>query len=71
MKIAVIGAGNVGRALGSAWARAGHAIVFGVRDVNREDLKALCRDIGATAAPSAEAARQGDVVLLALPWSSA
>ena len=71
MKIAVIGAGNVGRALGTAWAKAGHAIVFGVRDVNKPELKSLCAQIGATAAPSAEAARQGDVVVLALPWNTA
>jgi 8-hydroxy-5-deazaflavin:NADPH oxidoreductase len=71
MKIAVIGAGNVGAALGTAWAKAGHAIIFGVRDVNKPELKSLCAQIGATAAPSAEAARQGDVVVLALPWTTA
>jgi 8-hydroxy-5-deazaflavin:NADPH oxidoreductase len=71
MKIAVIGAGNVGSALGTAWAKAGHAIIFGVRDVNKPALKSLCAQIGATAAASAEAARQGDVVVLALPWNTA
>ena len=71
MKIAVIGAGNVGSALGRAWAKAGHAIVFGARDVNKPELKRLCAEIGATAAPSAAAARQGDVVVLALPWQGA
>jgi 8-hydroxy-5-deazaflavin:NADPH oxidoreductase len=71
MKIAVIGAGNVGSALGAAWAKAGHAIIFGVRDVNKPALKSLCAQIGATAASSAEAARQGDVVVLALPWNTA
>jgi 8-hydroxy-5-deazaflavin:NADPH oxidoreductase len=71
MKIAVIGAGNVGRALGTGWAKAGNAIVFGVRDVNKPELKSLCAQIGAAAAPSAEAARQGDVVVLALPWNTA
>jgi 8-hydroxy-5-deazaflavin:NADPH oxidoreductase len=70
MKIAVIGAGKVGSALGSGWAKKGHTIVFGVRDVNK-DLKALCARIGATAAPSADAARQADVVVLALPWTTA
>ena len=71
MKIAVIGAGNVGSALGTGWAKAGHTIVFGVRDVNKAPLKALCERIGATAAAPAEAARQGDVVVLALPWNVA
>ena len=32
MKIAVIGAGQVGVALAQGWAQAGHTIVFGVRD---------------------------------------
>jgi 8-hydroxy-5-deazaflavin:NADPH oxidoreductase len=71
MKIAVIGAGNVGRALGTGWAKAGHAIIFGVRDVNKPEVRSLCAQIGAIAAPSAEAARQSDVVVLALPWDTA
>jgi predicted dinucleotide-binding enzyme len=71
MKIAVIGAGKVGSALGGGWAKAGHTIIFGVRDVNKPDLKALCARIGATAELSADAARQGDLVVLALPWSVA
>ena len=71
MKIAVIGAGKVGSALSSGWAKAGHTIIFGVRDVNKADCKALCARAGATALPSADAARQGDVVVLALPWTVA
>jgi predicted dinucleotide-binding enzyme len=31
-KIAIIGAGNVGSALGKGWLNAGHEVVFGVRD---------------------------------------
>jgi predicted dinucleotide-binding enzyme len=31
MKIAVIGAGNVGATLGKRWAKLGHEVVFGVR----------------------------------------
>ena len=71
MKISVIGAGNVGSALGTGWAKAGHSIIFGVRDTNKPDLKALCAQIGATAASPGDAAREGDVVVLALPWSIA
>ena len=71
MKIAVIGAGNVGRALGTGWAKAGHSIVFGVRDANKSEVKALCAHIGATAASPADAASEGDVVVLALPWNVA
>ena len=32
MKIAILGAGNIGGTLGAKWAAAGHAVVFGVRD---------------------------------------
>ena len=71
MKIAVIGAGKVGIALGSGWAKAGHTIIFGVRDVNKADLRALCARTSATALSSADAAQQGDVVVLALPWTVA
>jgi predicted dinucleotide-binding enzyme len=71
MKIAVIGAGNVGRALGTGWAKAGHSVIFGVRDMNKPDLKAFCAQIGATAESPGDAAREGDVVVLALPWNVA
>jgi predicted dinucleotide-binding enzyme len=71
MKIAVIGAGNVGRALGTGWTKAGHSIIFGVRDINKPDLKALCARIGATAESPGDAVREGDVVVLALPWNVA
>lgn len=71
MKISVIGAGNVGRALGTGWAKAGHSIIFGVRDPNKPDVKALCAQTGATAASPKDAAREGNVVVLALPWSVA
>ncbi|MCG9876018.1 MAG: NAD(P)-binding domain-containing protein [Leptospiraceae bacterium] len=32
MNIAIIGTGNVGSALASAWSRVGHTIFLGVRD---------------------------------------
>ena len=32
MRIAIIGAGNVGGGLGAAFSQAGHEVVFGVRD---------------------------------------
>ncbi len=48
MKIAIIGAGNVGGTLGAAWAQnAGHEILFGVRNPKRRE------NAGAAAARSA------------------
>ncbi len=32
MRIAIVGAGNVGPALGKGWTNSGHDDVFGVRD---------------------------------------
>ena len=72
MKIAVLGTGNVGSTLGKAWACAGHHVVFGSREPGADKVRLLVADCGAlaTAASQAEAAQQGDIVLLAAPWSS-
>ena len=56
MRIAVIGAGNVGGGLGSALAAAGHSVVFGVRDpASPKTTAALSAISGATATTPAEA----------------
>jgi len=64
MRIAIIGAGNVGRALGQGWAKCGHEVRYGVR--NPADAK--YRDISA-AKPDAAAAN-ADAIVLATPWPS-
>ncbi|HTX24182.1 MAG TPA: NADPH-dependent F420 reductase [Steroidobacteraceae bacterium] len=70
MKIALIGAGNVGGALGKLWAGQGHDIVFGVPDPKSPKYAALLESIGdrarATSVP--EAAASGEVVVFATPW---
>ena len=73
MKIAIIGAGNVGGTLGTAWAGKGHHAVFAVRNVNDEKVKKLISDAKgkATAATIPDAVAQCDVVLLATPWQGA
>lgn len=73
MKIAVIGAGNVGGTLGTAWATKGHQVIFAVRNVNDEKVKKLISDSKgkATAASIPDAVAQSDVVLLATPWQGA
>jgi 8-hydroxy-5-deazaflavin:NADPH oxidoreductase len=70
MNIAIIGAGNVGGALGTNWARKGHDIAFGVRDPKAEKTQALLRAIGgvAKAVTPAEAAASTDVIVLSTPW---
>ena len=70
MRVGVIGAGNIGGTLGRAWARAGHDVVFGVRDPEGPKTTALLDGApGARTAGVAEAARDADVVLIAVPGS--
>ncbi len=71
MKIAIIGAGNVGKALGRGWSRSGHQLLFGVRDVSKPDVVEICAKLNATASPPAEAAAAAEVVVLSLPWRNA
>lgn len=62
-RIAVIGAGNVGTALGSRLAEVGHEVVFGVRDPSGRDLPGEATGIS-------ESLERADVVLLAVPWAA-
>src|SRR5688572_3369438 len=68
MKIAVIGTGNVGSALGGAFARAGHDVTFPARDAAKSaDVAATA---GATAAGVVDAVEGSDVVVLAIPYGA-
>jgi len=70
MNIAIIGAGNVGRALATSFTRAGHAVRITSRDP--EDAGAVAAATGArTAESNAAAASTADVVVLAIPFDSA
>ena len=73
MKIAIIGAGNVGGTLGARWAKNGHPVTFGVRNLGDAKLKKLLHDAGsnARAATIGEAVKDASVVLLATPWEGA
>jgi predicted dinucleotide-binding enzyme len=68
--IAIVGSGHIGMGLGRAWARAGHAVVFGARDPQDAELVAACREIGARATGVADAAQDADVVVLAVPYAA-
>ena len=73
MKIAVIGAGNVGGTLGKRWAKGGHEVAFGVRDPADAKVAAVLKESGpsARAATVPEAVRQAAVVVLTVPWDNA
>ena len=67
MRIAIIGAGNVGGGLGKAFADVGHDVVFGVRDPDSTKTQAALAEIGeAEARQPADAVDGADVVVFAL-----
>jgi NADPH-dependent F420 reductase len=68
MKIAVIGTGNVGSALGGAFARAGHEVTFAARDAAKATNAAA--SAGAMAAGVVEAVESSDVIVLAIPYGA-
>jgi NADPH-dependent F420 reductase len=71
IKVAVIGAGNVGGNLGARISKSGAPVKFGVRSTkDTEALLARCASDASMSDPH-EAARWGDVVILAVPGSAA
>ena len=70
LKIGVIGAGNVGIALGTVWVKAGHEVMFSSRHL--EDDKSLAAGLGAGASAGTplEAAAFGDVLLFSVPYGA-
>jgi 8-hydroxy-5-deazaflavin:NADPH oxidoreductase len=66
MRIAIVGAGRVGRALGAGWTRRGRAVVYGVRDPEG----GRHRDLAPNLATPAAAAAKADVVAIATPWDA-
>lgn len=70
MNIAIIGTGNVGRALGSSMRRAGHDVTYAGRDPDKAEATAGELDAAATSTPS-DAVRDADIVVLAIPYAAA
>ena len=72
MKITVLGAGNIGRTMGTKWAEAGHEVLFGVRDVGSPKVTALLNGISGNARADsvADALAFGEVVLVAIPYDA-
>jgi predicted dinucleotide-binding enzyme len=69
MKIAIVGAGNVGKALGAAWKAAKHDVVLAVRP-DKKKTEQLAKD-GFSVSALADAAKDADVIVLAIPWIEA
>ena len=70
MRIGILGSGLMGGKLGTILARAGHEVVFSYARTEQK-LKRLAREAhaNARAGTPADAARDSDVVLLAVHWS--
>lgn len=64
MKIAILGAGNVGGTLGEKFSEAGHEIFFGVPNPSEHADKKSFAQVGSVA----DAAREAEVILLAVPY---
>jgi NADPH-dependent F420 reductase len=71
MRIAIIGTGNVGSALGTRWTQRGHEVVFGSRDPSGAKAQKLSAATGAGVAGIREAVADAAVVVLATPWDAA
>lgn len=69
MKIGIIGAGNIGATVAGLFTRAGHEVAIS-NSRGPESLQELVAELGdhARAMTVDEAARFGEVVLLAIPW---
>ena len=71
MKLAIIGSGNVGGALGKLWAEKGHDVTFGSRDPSADGVQAAAAAAGGAAiANVAGAAAGAEVVVIAVPWTA-
>src|SRR5436305_889974 len=73
LTIAVLGAGNIGGALGRKWSGAGHQIAFGVSDPKGTKAQALRTELGDKVKIGSVADVLGakpDVVVMALPGAA-
>jgi NADPH-dependent F420 reductase len=71
MKIGIIGAGDVGGTLGRRWCQKKHEIMFGVRNLQSQNVQRLIKvDQNLRFGDIVEAVAFGEVILLAIPWTS-
>lgn len=71
MKIAIIGTGNVGGALATAWSKAGHIILLGVQDIGNFKGKELLNNTNTSVHSIQKAVREAEVILIATPAPAA
>lgn len=66
MRIAIIGTGNLGGALGRRWTAAGHAVTYGSRDAATDEVKGGL-PAGARLTSNAEAVANAEAIVIATP----
>jgi predicted dinucleotide-binding enzyme len=67
-KIGIVGSGRVGSALGTAWAAAGHEVMFSSLDIEHDRKLAASVGANARAGTPREAAAFGNVLLVSVPY---
>lgn len=69
LRLAIIGAGNVGGALGAVWSKAGHRVTFADRDPAVAKARAS-ENSGAASATTREAIAGADIVVVTIPFGA-
>jgi 8-hydroxy-5-deazaflavin:NADPH oxidoreductase len=67
-RIGIIGSGNVGSAIGGAWVKAGHEVMFSSLDIEHDKKLAASLGGGARAGTPREAATFGAVLMISVPY---
>ena len=70
LKIGTVGSGRVGAALGGAWIRAGHEVMFSSLDLEHDRKLAASLGPNARAGTTREAAAFGEVLLVSVPYGA-
>ncbi len=71
MKVGILGSGDVGKALGRGFHSRGHEVLMGTREPQGENAREWAASLGARASTGTfdEAARFGDIAVIATAWS--
>lgn len=67
-RIGIVGSGRVGSAIGAAWVKAGHEVMFSSRNIEHDKALAARLGGGARAGTPREAADFGEVVMVSVPY---
>ena len=68
MKIGIVGSGRVGSAVGGAWIKAGHEVMFSSLDIEADRKLAASLGPNAKAGTPREAAAFGQVLMISVPY---